>query len=114
MQIWRSLDEVPTDLGRTAVVVGNFDGVHLGHRHVIAGPARWRTSLDLPVVAVTFDPHPIAVLRPEHAADELTSVEARAELLAEAGVDCVLVVPFAGSIAGWSPGIRRARSWWVH
>ena len=38
MQIWRSLDEVPADLGRT-VVIGNFDGVHLGHQHVVAGPA---------------------------------------------------------------------------
>ena len=41
MQIWRSLDEVPADLGRTVVTVGNFDGVHLGHQHVRrAGPAR--------------------------------------------------------------------------
>ena len=35
MQIWRSLDDVPADLGRTAVVIGNFDGVHLGHQHVV-------------------------------------------------------------------------------
>ena len=39
MQIWRSLDEVPADLGRTVVTVGNFDGVHLGHQHVV-GRAR--------------------------------------------------------------------------
>ena len=37
MQIWRSLDDVPADLGRTAVVIGNFDGVHLGHQHVVRG-----------------------------------------------------------------------------
>ena len=40
VQIWRSLDEVPADLGRTVVTIGNFDGVHLGHQHVLAGPAR--------------------------------------------------------------------------
>ena len=42
MQIWRSLDEVPADLGRTVVIIGNFDGVHLGHRHVIAPRPRGR------------------------------------------------------------------------
>ncbi len=55
------------------------------------------------VVAVTFDPHPIAVLRPEHAPLTLTTVETRVDLLDEAGVDDVLVVPFSREIAGWSP-----------
>jgi riboflavin kinase/FMN adenylyltransferase len=56
------------------------------------------------VVAVTFDPHPIAVLRPEHAPPTLTSMETRLRLLEAAGVDDVLVIPFDRSIAGWSPG----------
>ena len=42
MQIWRSLDEVPGDLGRTVVTVGNFDGVHLGHQHVVSPGPRGR------------------------------------------------------------------------
>ena len=68
MRIWRSLDDVPADLGRTVVVIGNFDGVHLGHRHVLAPGARaGRPRRAQRVVAVTFDPHPMAVLRPEHA-----------------------------------------------
>ena len=57
MQIWRSLDEVPADLGPTAVVIGNFDGVHLGHRHVLARAREIADERSLPVVAVTFDPH---------------------------------------------------------
>ena len=67
VQIWRSLDEVPADLGPTTVVIGNFDGVHLGHRHVLARAREIADEQSLPVVAVTFDPHPMAVLRPEHA-----------------------------------------------
>jgi riboflavin kinase/FMN adenylyltransferase len=57
----------------------------------------------LPVVAVTFDPHPMAVLRPEHAPPTLTTIDARAALLGDAGVDHVLVVPFSREVAGWSP-----------
>ena len=57
----------------------------------------------LPVVAVTFDPHPMAVLRPDHAPQMLTTLEERAELLAEAGVDDVLALPFDREIAAWSP-----------
>ena len=104
VQIWRSLDEVPGDLGRTVVTVGNFDGVHLGHQHVVRRAREVaRTLGDLPVVAVTFDPHPMAVLRPEHAPQTLTDVATRARLLGEAGVDAVLVAPFTREVAAWPP-----------
>ena len=103
VQIWRSLDEVPADLGPTVVVVGNFDGVHLGHRHVVARAHEVAAERSLPVVAVTFDPHPMAVLRPEHAPMTLTSLEVRAELLADAGADAVLALPFDREVAAWSP-----------
>ncbi len=104
MRIWRSLDEVPADLGRTVVTIGNFDGVHLGHQHVIRRAGEVADELGVArVVAVTFDPHPIAVLRPEHAPPTLTTVAARVELLAAAGIDDVLVIPFSREIAAWSP-----------
>ena len=103
MQIWRSLDEVPADLARTSVVIGNFDGVHRGHQAVIARARAVADAQGLTVVAVTFDPHPMAVLRPEHAPSTLTSIEARAELLREAGVDAVLALPFDRDMASWSP-----------
>ena len=104
MRIWRSLAEVPEDLGRTVVIIGNFDGVHRGHRHVVqrAREVAGEVGVDH-VVAVTFDPHPIAVLRPEHAPPTLTTIETRAELLADAGADAVLVLPFTREVAGWSP-----------
>ena len=108
MRTWRSLDEVPDDLGRTVTVVGNFDGVHLGHQHVVRRARELADHLAgagerLPVVAVTFDPHPMAVLRPEHAPTMLTTPERRCELLAAAGVDDVLVVPFSREVAAWTP-----------
>ena len=103
MQIWRSLDEVPADVGPTAVVIGNFDGVHLGHRHVLARAREIADERSLLVVAVTFDPHPMAVLRPEHAPTTLTSLEVRAELLGDAGADAVLALPFDLDVANWTP-----------
>lgn len=104
MQIWRDVDDVPADLGRTVVSIGNFDGVHLGHAHVLreARTSAERLGVDT-VVAVTFDPHPMAVLRPEHAPPTLTSIHTRARLLEDAGVDAILVVAFDREIASWSP-----------
>jgi riboflavin kinase/FMN adenylyltransferase len=90
VQIWRSWDDVPDDLGRTAVVIGNFDGVHLGHRRVLSRARAVADERGLQLVAVTFDPHPMAVLRPEHAPVSLTSLETRAALLGGAGADAVL------------------------
>jgi riboflavin kinase/FMN adenylyltransferase len=103
VQIWRSLDEVPDDVGPTVVVVGNFDGVHLGHRHVLARAREIADQRSLLVVAVTFDPHPMAVLRPEHAPTTLTSLDVRAELLSDAGADAALALPFDLEVANWSP-----------
>jgi riboflavin kinase/FMN adenylyltransferase len=104
VQIWRDVDDVPADLGRTVVSIGNFDGVHLGHAHVLreARTSAERLGIDT-VVAVTFDPHPMAVLRPEHAPPTLTSIHTRARLLEDAGVDAILVVAFDREIASWSP-----------
>ncbi|HEY0904303.1 MAG TPA: bifunctional riboflavin kinase/FAD synthetase [Marmoricola sp.] len=103
MRVWHSLDEVPADLGRTVVVIGNFDGVHLGHQHVI-GRARERADAeDLRVVAVTFDPHPMSVLRPDHAPQTLTDLATRARLLQDAGADDVFVIRFSREIAAWTP-----------
>ena len=102
--VWRSTGEVPDDLGRTVVTIGNFDGVHLGHQHVISRAREVAVSLGVDrVVAVTFDPHPIAVLRPEHAPPTITDIGARVVLLDRAGVDAVLVLPFSREVAGWSP-----------
>ncbi|KRC56791.1 MULTISPECIES: bifunctional riboflavin kinase/FAD synthetase [unclassified Nocardioides] len=104
MRVWRDFSDVPADLGRTVVTIGNFDGMHLGHQHVVrrAREVAGEVGVDH-VVAVTFDPHPIAVLRPEHAPPTLTTIDERLRLLGEAGVDDVLVIPFSREIASWTP-----------
>ncbi len=102
--MWRAIEEVPAELGRTVVTVGNFDGVHLGHQHVIRRACEVAAERQVDtVVAVTFDPHPFAVLRPEHAPLILTSISDRIELLGAAGANAVLVLPFDRDVAGWSP-----------
>ena len=103
MRVWRDVAEVEPDLGPTVVTVGNFDGVHRGHRAVISRARSLAEDHDHRLVAVTFDPHPMAVLRPEHAPSALTTLDTRAELLAAAGVDDVLVLPFSREVAAWSP-----------
>lgn len=104
MCVWHSLGEVPADLERAVVIIGNFDGVHRGHRLVID---RARTIAaaagGLPVVAVTFDPHPMRVLLPERAPRRLTAMPQRCRLLLESGVDRVLVLRFDRELASWTP-----------
>ncbi len=86
---------------RSVVVIGNFDGVHPGHQAVLA-EARSREP-GLPLVVVTFWPHPVSVLRPEVGPMLLTSLEERIELLTRAGADRVEVVTFTREFAAWPP-----------
>src|SRR5579872_2466569 len=77
-----------------AVTVGAYDGVHLGHRHVIAHLREAARGRGLDTVVVTFDRHPASVVRPESAPTTLTGLDQKLELLGELGVDRTLVVPF--------------------
>lgn len=103
MHVWYSLDAIAPGFGPSVVTVGNFDGVHRGHQLVVER-ARAQAARDgAPVVAVTFEPHPMRVLLPERAPLGLTTVQRRAELLGAAGVDHVLVVAFDAVLASWTP-----------
>lgn len=88
-------------MGETVVVIGNFDGVHPGHREVLA-TAR-ALEPDLRLVVVTFWPHPLSVTRPQGAPMLLTRLEERVDLLEAAGADEVRVVRFTPEFAAWSP-----------
>lgn len=103
MTVWRSIDDV--DLGdRPSVVsIGNFDGVHLGHRHVLSRARDVADGSTDGVVAVTFDPHPMVVIAPPKAPPRLTRIDARVRLLQDAGADHVLVLPFDKDMSRWSP-----------
>lgn len=100
---WNDVSELPADLGPTAVTLGNFDGVHRGHRAVLEELVNRARRGHLTSVAVTFDPHPLAVLRPDAAPPMLCSVDKRLELVASTGVVGVLVLPFTREFAAWSP-----------
>jgi riboflavin kinase / FMN adenylyltransferase len=99
MRLYRSLDEVPADFGPCALTIGNFDGVHFGHRRILrqvvalAAKRGWRSAV------LTFDPHPTQVVAPDRTPVLLTSPAHRAELMADEGIEEVLILPFTPEIA---------------
>jgi riboflavin kinase/FMN adenylyltransferase len=86
-----------------AVAIGNFDGVHAGHRALIARACELARAHGVTSAAMTFDPHPSELLSPHTAPPRLTSLERRLELLAAAGVETVLVEPFTRDLASLAP-----------
>jgi riboflavin kinase/FMN adenylyltransferase len=99
ISVYRSLAAVPGGAGPSVVAIGNFDGVHLGHRTILSGAVAEARALGVRSVAITFDPHPDQFLRPQHAPKLLTPIPERLRLLAAAGVDGVLVLPFDAALA---------------
>jgi riboflavin kinase / FMN adenylyltransferase len=94
MQIFQQLAEVPANYGPSIATIGNFDGVHRGHQCVIAEVVARARALNMPSIAITFDPHPARVLRPESCPPLITPLAEKLELLEATGIDAVLVLPF--------------------
>jgi len=94
MQRWHGLDDVPAEWGRSVVTIGEFDGVHRGHQRIISRAMTDAAELRLPVVVVTFDPHPDEVVRPGSHPPLLCTASRRSQLLSGLGVDAVCVLPF--------------------
>ena len=94
MQTLRALDACPRPPQGTAVTIGAYDGVHLGHRAVIATVRRLADERGLATAVVTFDRHPASVVRPESAPRLLTDLDQKLELLDDTGIDYALVVHF--------------------
>lgn len=103
MHRWTSLDDVPADLGPTVATLGNFDGVHRGHQAVLGTVVDLAAQRGLAAVAVTFDPHPVAVLHPERAPEEIAGLEHRLALLEGQGLDGVVVIEFTREYAQLLP-----------
>src|SRR5690349_9744662 len=101
MQIVRGHQSAPSWAG-AAVAIGNFDGVHLGHRALIDRARELATKHGALAVALTFDPHPNSVVG-RGCPPMLSSLERRLELLAAAGLDAVVVEPFTQALAALSP-----------
>jgi riboflavin kinase/FMN adenylyltransferase len=113
VRVWHGLDEVPVDAAggsaRSVVTIGNFDGVHLGHRRLLAGLVTRAREVGADAVVTTFDPHPMTVIHPDSAPPRLTTLDHRLTLLAEQGVDAVLMLPFTPELSRWAPDefVRR-------
>jgi riboflavin kinase/FMN adenylyltransferase len=99
MQIFRELAEVPLNFGPTIATIGNFDGVHRGHQWVIAEVVARARSLRIKSIAITFDPHPARIIRPESSQPLITPLAEKLELLAATGIDAVLVLPFTTELS---------------
>ena len=123
MQVFRNLEDVPSNFGPTVVSVGNFDGVHRAHQEVVRHMAERARALGGKAVVVTFEPHPLRILRPNVAPKLLTPLPVKLARLEQTGVDAVLVLPFtrdlsdderrrfcargAGEVATGARGARR-------
>ena len=100
---WRGLEATPGDLGRTVVTVGMYDGVHRGHQKLIGAAVARARAMRRPCLLLTFDPHPAEVVRPGSHPAILTSLDRKAELVAELGVDAMCVLPFTEEFSRLSP-----------
>ena len=99
MQIFHHLEEVPPQFGPTVVSVGNFDGVHRAHQEVVLQMAERARAIGGKSVVVTFDPHPLRILRPNVAPKLLAPSAVKLKLLESTGVDAVLVLPFTRDLS---------------
>lgn len=103
MQRWRGLEDIPQDWGRSVVTIGSYDGVHRGHQLIIGRAVERARALGVPAVVVTFDPHPSEVVRPGSHPPLLAPHHRRAELMADLGVDALLILPFTSEFSKLSP-----------
>jgi riboflavin kinase/FMN adenylyltransferase len=102
MRICRHFDCVPEDARGAVVALGNFDGVHLGHRGVIGRAANIAETHNAPLGVVSFEPHPVKVLRPDGAPHRLTPFRAKVRRLRECGVERFYCLPFTREFAARS------------
>jgi len=101
-RIFRSLEEAAA-FGPCALSIGNFDGVHAGHRRILRRVVELARQRGWVAAALTFDPHPAQVVAPERAPLMLSSLEERCLLMREEGIEQVLILPFDRELAALSP-----------
>jgi riboflavin kinase/FMN adenylyltransferase len=100
---WYGSADVPSDWGRCVATIGVFDGVHRGHQRIVGRAKQIAGEQDLPVVVITFDPHPDEVVRPGSHPPLLTTSRRQAELLGLLGADAVFMLPFNLEFSRLSP-----------
>src|ERR1700733_5147783 len=103
MQVFHKLEDIPSDFGPSVLSVGNFDGVHRAHRHVIREIIEHARQKKAKAVAVTFEPHPIRILRPDSGLKLITPTPEKLHLLSETGLDAVILLPFTRDLSLMTP-----------
>src|SRR5665213_355909 len=103
MKIFRSPAEVPPDFGPSVVTIGNFDGVHIGHREIMRRVTEIARDRGLVPAVLTFDPHPARVLAPDRAPKLIATVSQRLRRLEAEGIEAALLLPFSLKFAGLTP-----------
>ncbi len=101
MKIYRDLSQIPEPFPNACVTIGNFDGVHLGHQLLFGEVVQRAYRCNGTSVAVTFDPHPLQVLRPQ-GIKLISTCEQKTELIEHAGIDALVIIPFSMKFAGIS------------
>lgn len=103
MQVFHRLDDIPAGFGPTLLSVGNFDGVHRAHTRVLDNIVRRAREQKLKAMAVSFEPHPARILRPDSSLKLLTPVPEKLRLLEVTGLDAVLLLPFTRDLSMMTP-----------
>lgn len=103
MQIFHKLEDVSSGFGPTLLSVGNFDGVHRAHTRVLSNIVPRASEQGCKAVAVTFEPHPMRILRPDSGLKLLTPTSEKLRLLKATGLDAVLLLPFTRDLSLMTP-----------
>jgi riboflavin kinase/FMN adenylyltransferase len=103
MQVFRNLEDIPAGFGPSLVSVGNFDGVHLAHLRVVDELKKRARTAKAKSVVVTFEPHPMRILRPDSGLKLLTPTAETLRLLEKTGIDALLLLPFTRDVSLMSP-----------
>ena len=103
MQVWHKLDDIPAGFGPTLLSVGNFDGVHRAHTRVLANIVPRAREMGRKAVVVTFEPHPMRILRPDSGLKLLTPTPEKLRLLEAAGLDAALLLSFTRDLSLMTP-----------
>jgi len=103
MQVFHKLEDVPADFGPTVLSVGNFDGVHRAHAQVLGTIVNRAGESQSKSLAVSFEPHPVRILRPDADLKLLTPTPEKVRLLAATGLDAVLLLPFTRDLSLMTP-----------